>query len=338
MESPSPSKLDSEFSLSPLPESSRGKVDEGVPEAFRIAQRNALTYSDLKLFLKKSSMTVFMYGSLQLPSEIALCLNRDKCIHDDEDVGLALRMTPAVLPHHRVYAIKDRIFPALLDDGTEKDVAEGMVIFGLTEAERQRFDRREGGWYSREQRAVFIRMATGDEQVVGAHVYIWAQGSEHLIDRDEKQWSLEEFVQERQKDPVAQPSDKQDQAAFEKSMEERQERFALDEERKEKIRAHAQRCRQKMLADYEKRKQRQRAAYALRQQRMAEAVRAIEADRERRRQQEHRYEDSSSDSFSPDEEADPPSEAEDPFKGFDGPSHEEEPVEIVSRFPRTMDG
>lgn len=330
MDYPSPSTPDSVLRLSPATESPPGKVDQTIPEAFKIAQRNRITYSDLRDFLKKSPMNVFVYGSLQLPHEIALCLNKGKVFHDDEDVAFALRMTPATLPHHRVYAIKDRIFPAILDDGTEDDVADGMVMFGLDETERQRFDRRQGGWYSREERRVYIRMASGDEQVIHAHVYIWARGPEYLINRDEKQWSLEEFMQVRRKAPKAQPSEEKDQAAYEKSIDEMRKRYALrDEQRKQDLFAEAQRREAKMLADYEKRRKQQLAAYALRQQRMEAALKAIEHNREKDGQKEHRYEDSTSDSWS-DSSTDSPTreESENPFKDFDGPS-EPPPLEMA---------
>ena len=314
---------DSELSWS-ITESDIDTVDETIPEAFKIAQRNRITYSDLKQFFKQSPVNVFVYGSLQLPHEIALCLNQNKIIHDDEDVGFALRMTPATLPHHRVYAIKDRIFPAILDDGTEDDVADGMVIFGLLEAERQRFDRREGGWYSREERRVYIRMASGDEQVIQAHVYLWAHGPEYLIDRDEKQWSLEEFMQVRRKTPKVQPSEEVDKATYEKSIEEMQRRYAQREEkRKQNLLLQSQRRQQKLLADYEKRRQQQLAAYALRQKRMEAALKAIETDRrETDRQKEHRYEDSSSSDSSSDT-VEPRNGSENPFKDFDGPEPSE---------------
>lgn len=337
MDYPSPSTLDSRLSLSPMMESRLVRVDETIPEAFKIAQRNRISYSDLKYFLKQSPMIVFVYGSLQLPHEIALCLNKDKSCHDDEDVGYALRMTPATLPYHRVYAIKDRIFPGLLDDGTEEDVADGMVIFGLAEAERRRFDRREGGWYSREERRVYIQMASGDEQVIHAHVYIWAHGCEYLIDRDEKRWSLEEFMQARQKAPNAQPTEVEDQRAYEKSIEEMQRRYALrDEKRKQDVLAEARRRQHRILAEYEKRRQQQLAAYALRQERMEAALRAIENDRrEMNRQKEHIYEDSSSDSSSNTDSADPPNESKNPFRDFDGPP---EALEITRSHAMDGDG
>lgn len=241
-------------------------------------------------------------------------------------------MTPAKLPRHRVYAIKDRIFPGILDDGTEDDVADGMVIFGMAEAERQRFDRREGGWYSREERRVYIEMASGDEQVVQAHVYIWARGSEHLIDRDEKRWSLEEFVQARKKAPKAQPTEEDDQDAYEKSIEEMQKRYALrDEKRKQQILAEDKRRKEKIVAEYEKRQQQKLAVYALRQEQIEAAIRSIENDREDGREKEHIYEDSSTDSSG--HSMDSPSDSEDPFKDFDGPS---EALEMAR--PRTMDG
>lgn len=302
-----------------MTESYRGRVDDTIPEAFKIAQRNRISYAELRVFLKAPVTNVFVYGSLQLPHEIAICLNKDNFCHDDEDIGFAVRMTPATLPHHRVYAIKDRIFPAILDDGAEDDVADGMVIFGLAEGERQRFDRREGGWYSREERRVYIRMETGEEQIIKADVYIWAHGSEHLVDRNEKRWSLGEYMQARKEAPKEQPSDQKNSEAYEKSIDEMRKRYALrDEQRKQDLVAEAQRREQRMIADYEKRRKLQLAAYALRQQRMEAALKAIEAKREKDRQKEHRYEDSSSDSWSDSEDS--ANDAENPFKEFDGPS------------------
>lgn len=301
-----------------MPETPSSRTDDPIPEAFKMAQRNRISYADLRVFLKKSPMNVFVYGSLQLPHEIALCLNKGKVFHDDEDIGFAMRMTPATLPNHRVYAVKDRIFPAILDDGTEDDVVDGMVILGLDQAERQLFDRREGGWYSREERRVYIRMESGDEQVIHAHVYIWAHGAEHLIDRDEKRWSLKEYMQARKKAPGARPSEEEDPAAYERSMDEMQKRYALrDEQRKRDQIAEAQRREKKLQMEYDKSRNQKAAAYLARQKRMKEEMEAIEQKREKDRQKEHKYVDSS-DSWS--DSKDSATEAETPFKNFDGPS------------------
>jgi cation transport regulator ChaC len=188
---------DPDLSNPPLTELQLNFLDKTVPEAYKIALSNRLTWSELETYLTNTPMVIFAYGSLQLPHELALCLNEDKAYRDDEDVGYALRMTPGKLTHHRVYAIRDRIFPGVLDDGTEDDVVDGMVIFGLVEAERQRLDRREGGWYSREERQIAIRMASGDEENIEANVYIWAAGSENLISPNEKKWSLHGFIKDR---------------------------------------------------------------------------------------------------------------------------------------------
>lgn len=316
---PPPSTPDSEWSLSWELEGPSDSDENTIPEAFKIAQRNRITYAELKYMLKKSTMNFFVYGSLQLPREIALCLNKDKVIHDDEDVSFAMRMTPATLPYHRVYAIKDRIFPAILDDGTEHDVVDGMLLFGLDEAERQRFDRREGGWYSREERSVYIRMASGDEQVIRAYVYIWAHGSEHLINRDEKIWSLEEYMHERKKAPGARPSEEKDQAAYEKSIDEMRKRNAArDEQRRKDLLVEDRRRERRKFEEEEKLEEQERILQAARQRRMKAGMKAEEQRREKAKQKEHIYEDSTSDSWSDSEDL--PNEAENSFKGFDRPS------------------
>jgi hypothetical protein len=226
-------------------------LDETIPEAYKIAQRNRLSCAEVRFYLKTTRMVVFVYGSLQLPNEIALCLNHDKAFRDDEDVGFALRMTPGKLTHHRLYAIKDRIFPAVLDNGTEDDIVDGMVIFGLMETQRQRFDRFEGGWYSREAKQVVIQLASGDEENIDADVYIWAHGSHYLIDPAEKKWSLSEFIQERKKAPGVKPTDfendkhQEEQGIYRNPVDESQGHdddvtmmsSSEDEERQQRIRA-----------------------------------------------------------------------------------------------------
>lgn len=301
-----------------MSETSSSRGDDPIPEAFKMAQRNRISYVDMRGFLKRSPVNVFVYGSLQLPREIALSINKSKIFHDDEDIGFAMRMTPATLLGHRVYAVRDCIFPAILDDGTEDDVVEGMVMFGLDEGERQCLDRREGGWYSREERRVYIRMESGEEQVIRAHVYIWAHGTEHLIDRDEKIWSLEEYASARKKAPGARPSEEKDPAAYEKSIDEMQKRYALrDEQRKRDLAAEKQRREKQQLADYEENRRQKAAAHLARQKRMKEETEAIEQKREKERQKEHKYVDSS-DSWSDSEDS--LAEAIKPSKNFDGPS------------------
>ena len=186
-------------------------MDKNIPEAYRIAQRNWVSWEELNSWVEESYMIVFAYGSLQLPHELSACFDYQKSNPDDDEVRYATRMIPGKLKGHKVHAIQDGMFPAILDDGGEEDVVEGMLIFGLRDWECHLLDRRQGEWYSREEKEISIVVGhRQDEDIIDAQVYMWARGRGNLIDPEEKKWSLREFVKARKQDPRAKPSADED--------------------------------------------------------------------------------------------------------------------------------
>lgn len=218
---------DQNLSVRPLTEIQQHRIDETIPQDFKLALKNRLTWLDLRWYLYQRSAPIFAYGSLQLPHEIARCLNKGKFNHDDEGMSTALSMTPGVITHHHVYAVQDSIFPGILEDGTEHDEVPGMVIFGLNATQRHLLDCREGSWYCREERDVNIVMSSGEDEVIRAHVYVWARGAQYLCDPDVIRWTLKEFIEQRKKAPTAKPTDEANEDAYRNLIKANPDRYAL---------------------------------------------------------------------------------------------------------------
>lgn len=130
-------------------------------------------------------------ASLMVPAIAAHVIdNSEDCMDEDRMNSL---ITPATLSGFQRFAIKNTIFPAVLDafSGT---LVEGLVLFGLTSAQRGRIDNFEGGRYSREAHDVRITLASGEEEIIEADVYVWARDPSELQEQEEKLWSLEEFL------------------------------------------------------------------------------------------------------------------------------------------------
>lgn len=283
MDHPRSARPDPNLSVPPLTETEPYLLDETNPQDLKHAPENRLTRLVLRGFLQNRPIPIFAYGSLQLPHEIALCLNKDRRYDDDENVLSALRMTPGVISHHHVYGIQDSIFPGILEDGTEDDQVPGVVIFGLTEAQRQRLDRRVGSWYCREEKDVNIIMATGEDEVIMAHVYMWARGSQYLLNPDVTKWTLTKFIEERKEKPKAKRSDEDDKDAYQNLINANPHRYTLPaaEDKKRRL---------EWLASYDRRYARRVAIWHSIQKREVTAVLA------QQRGEENIYGTSSTDS------------------------------------------
>lgn len=155
------------------------------PDSWHLARSTRFTKEEVDEFLSSGSPPLFVYGPLQLPNILAQVLYGGSATVAEEFM-LASHMTQGALTHHQVYTLDHDIFPAMLDNGTDEDVAHGLLIFGLTERQRQRIDRYKGGRFSREERDVEIIIAGRESRMIGAHAYIWRGDRESRLNLAER--------------------------------------------------------------------------------------------------------------------------------------------------------
>ena len=164
-----------------------------LPASYNVAKNNLLTREQIDEYEVESSTAVFVYGSLMLPN-LAVRRIKDSATEADE-MEVAGRMTRATLKGFRRHAVRHTVFPAVLDNGSEEDTVEGMVLFGLTESELQRLDRFESGIYFRVEVAVNIELQDGDSIECFVQAYVFARDENLLLDPAVTTWTLEQFIQ-----------------------------------------------------------------------------------------------------------------------------------------------
>ena len=148
------------------------------------------TTEEIASFTSKPIKPLFVYGSLMVPAILSLAINitNDPINPQPSDTP----STPSTLAGFQRFLIKDSIFPAVLD-GFPNSTVNGLVLFGLTSLQRGRIDNFEGGLYSRETWDVTITLASGEEVVIDADVYVWGRDSSLLEDPRDRVWDLDEF-------------------------------------------------------------------------------------------------------------------------------------------------
>lgn len=164
-----------------------------IPTSYSIAKNNQLTRQQIEEYENESSTAVFVYGSLMLPN-LAVRRLKDSVTEADE-LDLAQRMTPATLKRFRRHAVRDMVFPAIIDCDGEQDIVEGMVIFGLTGEELGRLDRFEAGLFARIEVSITIDLQDGTQFEHFVQVYLFAQDIRLLLDPAVATWSLEQFLE-----------------------------------------------------------------------------------------------------------------------------------------------
>ncbi len=157
-----------------------------------MAEEKYFTAEEVNGFVGRPVNPLFVYGSLMIPAIVANVIDRPDG-RMNEGIIKSM-MTAATLGGFQRFAIKNTIFPAVLDAFSGTSV-EGLILFGLTSAQRGRIDNFEGGRYSREAHDVRITLASGKEEIIEADVYVWARDRSELQEHKERVWSLEEFVQ-----------------------------------------------------------------------------------------------------------------------------------------------
>lgn len=157
-----------------------------------MAQEKYFTAEEVNGFVGGPVNPLFVYGSLMIPAIIANILDKPE---DRMNKGkIKSMMTAATLCGFQRFVIKNTIFPAVLDALSGASV-EGLILFGLTSAQRGRIDNVEAGRYSREAHDVRITLASGTEEIIEADVYVCARDRSELQERKEGTWNLEEFMQ-----------------------------------------------------------------------------------------------------------------------------------------------
>ncbi|CAM0946989.1 unnamed protein product [Alopecurus aequalis] len=131
--------------------------------------------------------SVFVYGTLMSEEVVRILLGR------------VPPSSPALLPNHRRFSIRDRVYPAILPvDGNE---VSGKVFKGITDGELDVLDIFEDEEYVRETVGVSL---TDSSETITALAYIWA----NVDDPDlYGEWDFDEWKEVHLKDYLTMTQD-----------------------------------------------------------------------------------------------------------------------------------
>lgn len=130
-----------------------------------------------------------------LPAKVAGVISRDGTSTTNRDgMAIAENMTPAVLTNYERLAVRGTVFPALELSTSSEHTVEGLVIFGLTHAQRNWIEWYEANLYKLESVKVEMKLAPEGRRTVDADTYVWARPRSELLDADVSAWSIEECL------------------------------------------------------------------------------------------------------------------------------------------------
>ncbi|KAH6790956.1 AIG2-like induced family protein [Perilla frutescens var. frutescens] len=116
---------------------------------------------------------VFVYGSL-LADDVVRAL-----------LGRVPSSSPAVLPHHKRFSIKGRVYPAIVPVEDKKVV--GKVLLGITPPELHILDEFEDVEYERATVDVLVK---DDSEKLEAYTYVWENKTDPNLYGE---WDFEEW-------------------------------------------------------------------------------------------------------------------------------------------------
>jgi hypothetical protein len=158
-----------------------------IPPSYLYALGNRLTSQQVDAFLDSPLRPSFFYGSLMFPKVIS------GVTHIADVDSIIKNMTPATLPGYRRFAIKWAEFPAVLPSDEPDDAVYGVLMFGLTETEKDRLLAYESGLYNVEATTVEIELIDQTNRMLTADVYVWNGPRDDLVVG--MVWSVEKFLQ-----------------------------------------------------------------------------------------------------------------------------------------------
>ena len=165
-----------------------------IPPSFLYASGNRLTSEQVDAFLASSTRPSFFYGTLMFPKLLAAITQ------NDDLESIIANMTGAALPGYRRYALDWADFPVVLPSDRPDDYVDGVLLFGLSETEKNRLHAYESGLYTVELARVEFQLFHGVNTAVAAEVYVWKGARHEVVEVEEREWSVEEFLRGRSGD------------------------------------------------------------------------------------------------------------------------------------------
>ncbi|KAJ5770244.1 uncharacterized protein N7511_002295 [Penicillium nucicola] len=113
--------------------------DPSYPEDFKRALTNTISDKDMDQFVKHGGSPRFVYGALMLPTVLKYYIDRE------QNVKIHKQMTQATLHGYQLYDFADDGVPVIVRSHQPHANVKGMLIFNLSNEERNSIYEFEGG-------------------------------------------------------------------------------------------------------------------------------------------------------------------------------------------------
>jgi hypothetical protein len=113
--------------------------DPSYPEDFKKALSNTISDKEIDQFLKRGGSPRFVYGVLMLPTVLKYYID------GDQGVKIHKQMTQATLPGYQLYEFADSSAPVIARSNNPQANVKGMLVFNLSDEERNSIYEFESG-------------------------------------------------------------------------------------------------------------------------------------------------------------------------------------------------
>ncbi|KAJ5990317.1 hypothetical protein N7499_010844 [Penicillium canescens] len=113
--------------------------DPSYPEDFKKALSNTISDKEIDQFLKRGGSPRFVYGVLMLPTVLKYYID------GDQGVKIHKQMTQATLPGYQLYEFANSSAPVIARSNNPQANVKGMLVFNLSDEERNSIYEFESG-------------------------------------------------------------------------------------------------------------------------------------------------------------------------------------------------
>ncbi|KAN0067381.1 hypothetical protein V8E54_014471 [Elaphomyces granulatus] len=174
------------------------------PADYKLAVSNTLLEEEVDAFLTKPGASArFVYGALMLPTVLKYY------IHMDQSIDITKNMTPATLTGYKLYRYTNSGPPVIAPSLEPSASVEGMLIFDLSEEQRNAIYEFEAGLMALISVEVEICQRNGQDlhslrTIEPVGTFVWQSPEDGLTPLEAPAWDIGSFVTSQFYESIAQ--------------------------------------------------------------------------------------------------------------------------------------
>ncbi|KAK5149305.1 hypothetical protein LTR04_007221 [Oleoguttula sp. CCFEE 6159] len=159
-----------------------------LPVLYELALRRRMLRSEFEQLSLFKWPPIFVCGLLMLPGTLSSLLDKKN------NADVLCWMTPAILPGHHRYVIRESNLPAILPADGKRDYVDGMIIFGQGVRDLAAIEEHEGAKCRKEWVIAVVMLEDGSLEDFMTWAFVWSGEKSELFGREEKTWSMGGFL------------------------------------------------------------------------------------------------------------------------------------------------